>query len=117
MRDGSAVSSMYDICSKAAPEGWEIRSGSMLNLSVQRLAPQSGSSVSSARVMKLALWEDEAIGRIANALNFRLTRLESERGLRERGGNPEAFDLTTRGWALVHAAKNPGQLPLCARPF
>lgn len=41
------------------------------------------------------------------ALNFRLTRLEGERALRERGDNPEAYDLTTRGWALIYTAKQP----------
>jgi TolB-like protein/DNA-binding winged helix-turn-helix (wHTH) protein/Tfp pilus assembly protein PilF len=85
--------------------------GDQIRVNAQLVSAETGSTVWVERFERardeLALWEDEVIGRIANALNFRLTRLESERGLRERGGNPEAFDLTTRGWALVHAAKNP----------
>jgi TolB-like protein/DNA-binding winged helix-turn-helix (wHTH) protein/Tfp pilus assembly protein PilF len=52
-------------------------------------------------------WQDEVVGGIANALHFKLTSLESERVLRERPHNPEAYDLTTRGWALVYSAKKP----------
>jgi TolB-like protein/DNA-binding winged helix-turn-helix (wHTH) protein/Flp pilus assembly protein TadD len=85
--------------------------GDQVRVSAQLVSAGTGATVWAERFERardeLAIWEGEVIGRIANALNFRLTRLESERGLRERGGNPEAFDLTTRGWALVHAAKNP----------
>lgn len=85
--------------------------GDQVRVNAQLVSAETGATVWAERFERkrdeLAVWEDEAIGRIANALNFRLTRLESERGLRERGGNPEAFDLTTRGWALVYAAKNP----------
>jgi TolB-like protein/DNA-binding winged helix-turn-helix (wHTH) protein/Tfp pilus assembly protein PilF len=92
--------------------GGSIRSiGEQVRVNAQLVSAESGATVWAERFERkrdeLAVWEDEAVGRIANALNFRLTKLESERGLRERGGNPEAFDLTTRGWALIHAAKNP----------
>jgi TolB-like protein/cytochrome c-type biogenesis protein CcmH/NrfG len=56
---------------------------------------------------QLSKWKDEIVGRIAIALDYRLTMLESERVLRERPNSPEAFDLTARGWALVYAAKTP----------
>jgi adenylate cyclase len=56
---------------------------------------------------QLLEWQDEIVGRIAIALDYRLTILESERVLRERPNSPEAFDLTARGWALVYAAKSP----------
>jgi TolB-like protein/DNA-binding winged helix-turn-helix (wHTH) protein/Tfp pilus assembly protein PilF len=82
-----------------------------VRLNAQLISAETGATVWAERFERrrdeLAVWQDEALGRIANALNFRLTTLESERGLRERGGNPEAFDLTTRGWALVYAAKTP----------
>jgi TolB-like protein/DNA-binding winged helix-turn-helix (wHTH) protein/Tfp pilus assembly protein PilF len=85
--------------------------GDQVRVNAQLVSAETAAAVWADRFERrrdeLAVWQDEVIGRIANALNFRLTRLESERGLRERGGNPEAFDLTTRGWALVHAAKNP----------
>jgi len=54
-----------------------------------------------------AHWQDELIGRIATSLNYKLTRLESDRGRRMPTDNPEAIDLATRAWALVYAAKAP----------
>ena len=85
--------------------------GDQVRVSAELVSAETAATVWAERFERrrdeLAVWEDEAVGRIANALNFRLTRLESERGLRERGGNPEAFDLTTRGWSLVYAAKTP----------
>jgi TolB-like protein/DNA-binding winged helix-turn-helix (wHTH) protein len=54
---------------------------------------------------QIAAWQNEILGRIANALNLRLTRIESERILRERSDSPDAHDLATRGWALVYTAK------------
>ncbi|MBX9777465.1 MAG: winged helix-turn-helix domain-containing protein [Xanthobacteraceae bacterium] len=54
---------------------------------------------------QLAGWQDEVVGRIASALNLRLPRLENERALRERRGNADAYDLATRGWALIYTAK------------
>jgi TolB-like protein/DNA-binding winged helix-turn-helix (wHTH) protein/Flp pilus assembly protein TadD len=50
-------------------------------------------------------WQDEVVGRIASALNLRLPRLEHERVLRERRGNPDAYEFATRGWALIYTAK------------
>jgi TolB-like protein/cytochrome c-type biogenesis protein CcmH/NrfG len=56
---------------------------------------------------QIAAWQSEIVGRIANTLNLRLTRLESERTIRERRNTPEAYDLATRGWALIYTAKKP----------
>jgi TolB-like protein/Tfp pilus assembly protein PilF len=85
--------------------------GDHVRLNAQLISAGNGATVWAERFERrrdeLAGWEDEAIGRIANALNFGLTRLESERSLRERTSNPETFDLVTRGWALVYAAKTP----------
>jgi TolB-like protein/DNA-binding winged helix-turn-helix (wHTH) protein/Tfp pilus assembly protein PilF len=86
------------------------RSGDQLRIIVQLIDTASGASVWGNRFERrrdeLPGWRDEVIGRIANALNFRLTALESERSL-HAPGNPEAIDLTTRGWALVYSAKAP----------
>ncbi len=82
-----------------------------IRLNVQLISAETGASVWAERFVRghnqLADWQEEVIGRIANALNFRLTTLESERGLRKVRGNLEAFDLTMRGWAMVYAAKKP----------
>ncbi len=56
---------------------------------------------------EIAAWQDEIVGRIAGALNFRLARVETERTLRERRDYPDAYDLTTQGWALIYTAKSP----------
>jgi TolB-like protein/Tfp pilus assembly protein PilF len=56
---------------------------------------------------QLGLWQDDIIGRIANTLNYQLTRLEGKRSRREQQANPVASDLTTRAWALIYTAKKP----------
>ncbi len=86
-------------------------SGDQLRLSVQLVDTATGAGVWGERFERgrdaLPGWRDEIIGRIANALNLRLTVLEGERALRA-AGNPDAADLTTRGWAKVYSAKAPG---------
>ncbi len=92
-------------------EGSVDRSGDRVRINVQLIDTETGASVWADRFElrrnELSGWRDEIIGRIANTLNFRLTALESER-VRRAPGNPEAIDLTTRGWALVYGAKAPG---------
>lgn len=92
-------------------EGSVRRTGTQMRINVQLVDATAGASVWAERFERerdqLHAWQDEVIGRIAIALNFRLTRLEGERALREGGDNPEAYDLTTRGWALVYTAKRP----------
>ena len=82
-----------------------------VRISAQLVSAETGATLWAERFERgfgeLSAWQDEVIGSIALALNYRLVRLESERGLREKPGAPEAFDLTMRGWALVYAAKKP----------
>jgi TolB-like protein/DNA-binding winged helix-turn-helix (wHTH) protein len=87
------------------------RNVDQVRISAQLISAETGATLWAERFERgfsdLPAWQDEVIGRIALALNYRLVRLESERGLRERPGAPEAFDLTMRGWALVYASKKP----------
>jgi TolB-like protein/DNA-binding winged helix-turn-helix (wHTH) protein/Tfp pilus assembly protein PilF len=84
--------------------------GDRLRINAQLASAESGETLWAERFDSDAdrplAWQDELIGRIANSLNYRLTRLESER--RPAGPEiPEAFDLAIRGWAMVYAAKTP----------
>lgn len=92
-------------------EGSVRRAGEQVRINVELIDAATNASVWAERFERrrdqIATWQDEIIGRIAIALSYRLTRLESERSLRERRNNPEAADLTTRGWSLVYAAKKP----------
>lgn len=87
------------------------RTGDQVRINAELIDAETGASAWAERFARqrdqLPAWQDEVIGRIATTLNFRLTTLESERALRERNDNPDAHDLTTRGWALVYTAKKP----------
>jgi tetratricopeptide (TPR) repeat protein len=92
-------------------EGSVARSGKDVRVNVQLIDAATGSQLWAERFVRerdaLPAWQDEIVAGIASALNFRLTRIESDRALRERPRNPEAYDLTTRGWALIYTAKKP----------
>jgi tetratricopeptide (TPR) repeat protein len=84
-------------------------SGNEVRINVELIDAATGVQLWAERFERerdqIVAWENEVLGRIANALNLRLTRLESERMWRERRDNPDAHDLATRGWALVYTAK------------
>jgi TolB-like protein/DNA-binding winged helix-turn-helix (wHTH) protein/Tfp pilus assembly protein PilF len=85
------------------------RSDSEVRINVQLIDAATGSHLWAERFTRgrdqLAGWQDEVVGRIASALNLRLPRLENERASRERRGDPDAYELATRGWALIYTAK------------
>jgi TolB-like protein/DNA-binding winged helix-turn-helix (wHTH) protein len=92
-------------------EGSVHGSGNEVRINVELIDADTGTQLWAERFERerdqIAAWQNEILGRIANALNLRLARLESERILRERYDNPDAYDLATRGWALVYTAKRP----------
>lgn len=92
-------------------QGTVARSGKDIRINTQLIEAATGRHVWADRQMResgqVSSWQDEVVGGIASALNFKLTRLESERTLRERPHYPEVYDLTIRGWALVYTAKKP----------
>jgi adenylate cyclase len=45
--------------------------------------------------------QDQVVGQLANSLGWALTKAEAEKGA--RSGNPDAIDLTLRGWYLVNS--------------
>jgi TolB-like protein/DNA-binding winged helix-turn-helix (wHTH) protein len=92
-------------------EGSVRGNGDHLRINAQLASAQSGETLWAERFDSTGdrqpAWQDELIGRIANSLNYRLTKLESERRRRARFESPEALDLAIRGWAMVYAAKTP----------
>ena len=52
-----------------------------------------------ANVFKL---QDQVVARLANTLGYELVKAEAE--ISAHSGNPDAIDLTMRGWALVNVA-------------
>jgi tetratricopeptide (TPR) repeat protein len=92
-------------------EGRVARSADEIRINIRLIDAATGSYVWADRFVRardeLPLRRDEIVAAIASVLNFKLARLESERALRERPRNPEAYDLATRGWALIYTAKKP----------
>ncbi len=54
------------------------------------------------QIAQLPKVQDHVTQRIAGALNVALIDAESQRAQRERPNNPDAVDLTMRGWALLN---------------
>ena len=46
--------------------------------------------------------EDQVVARLANTLGIELVKAEAEKGARSK--NPDAVDLTMRGWALARTS-------------
>lgn len=97
------------------------RNGKALRLTAELASAETGEVLwaerLSARRGRLAGARDELVGRIATTLNFRLTRIESERGRNERPDNPAASDLASRGWSLVYSGKKPGNYEAAREHF
>ncbi len=101
----------HDLNVRYVVQGTVARSEKEIRINIQLIDTSTGRHLWANRqvreVGQMASWQDEVVGGITSALNFKLTRLESERVLRERPRNPEVYDLTTRGWALIYTAKKP----------
>ena len=94
----SARNSAFATCSKARSSATEPGAG-------QRATRrrQSGADLWADRfeedVADLFKLQDEMVARLANTLGIELVKAEAEKGGRSK--NPDAVDLTMRGWALV----------------
>jgi len=101
----------HDLNVRYLLEGSVHGSGNEVRINVELIDAETGIQLWAERFERerdqIADWQNEVLGRIANALNLRFTRLESERAVRERRENPDAHDLATRGWALIYTAKGP----------
>jgi hypothetical protein len=89
-----------------------IASWNQLRINVQLVDARTGAHLWAERFelerQRLPAWQNDIVGRIATALNYRLTKIESERMFRAGRDSPDAYDLTTQGWAMIYTAKTSG---------
>ena len=52
--------------------------------------------------MDLFKLQDEVVARLARTLQIELVNAEAQRSLHDRPRNPDAVDLTMRGWTLFN---------------
>src|SRR5271166_5580352 len=83
-------------------EGSVQRDQSRIRVNAQLIDAESGGHLWAERfeedVADLFKLQDQVVARLANTLGFELVKAEAERGA--RSANPDAIDLTMRGWAL-----------------
>jgi TolB-like protein/class 3 adenylate cyclase/tetratricopeptide (TPR) repeat protein len=87
-------------------EGSVRRVGETVTVNAQLISTETGAHVWADRFdgerSHLGELQVEIVARLANSLNVELIRAESLRALRERPKNPDAADLTMRGWAAFY---------------
>jgi adenylate cyclase len=85
-------------------EGSVQRDGNRVRVNAQLIDADSGAHLWADRfeeeVADLFKLQDEVVARLANALGYELVKAEAERSA--RSGNPDAIDLTMRGWAILN---------------
>jgi adenylate cyclase len=83
-------------------EGSVQRDQNRVRVNAQLIDSQSGAHLWAERfeedVADLFKLQDQVVGRLANSLGSELVRAEAEKGAHSK--NPDAIDLTMRGWAL-----------------
>ena len=89
-------------------EGSVRRAGNRVRANVQLIDAESGAHLWAERFdcdrADLMDVQDEIVGRIAGALGAQLIDAESCRSLKEHASDPDAVDLSMRGWAALHRA-------------
>jgi adenylate cyclase len=84
-------------------EGSVRRVDENITLNAQLISTETGAHVWADRFdgerAKLGQLQVEFVARLARSLDVELVRAESLRGMRDRPANPDAVDLTMRGWA------------------
>ena len=92
-------------------EGSVRRVGETITVNAQLISTETGAHVWADRFegerSKLGEWQVEAVARIANALGVQLLQAENLRAMRERPTNPDAVDLTMRGWTTLIKSISP----------
>jgi adenylate cyclase len=87
-------------------EGSVRRAANRVRANVQLIDAETGAHLFAERFdcdrADLMEVQDEITGRIAGAVGSQLIDAESRRSLKERPANPDAIDLTMRGWAVLH---------------
>jgi adenylate cyclase len=87
-------------------EGSVQRDASRVRVNAQLVDAESGAHLWADRfeedVVDLFKLQDEVVARLARALQVQLINAEAQRSLHDRPGNPDAVDLTMRGWSFVN---------------
>jgi adenylate cyclase len=89
-------------------EGSVQRDANRVRVNAQLVDAETGAHLWADRfeedVVDLFKLQDEVVVRLARALQVELINAEAQRSLRERPQNPDAVDLTMRGWARFNQA-------------
>ena len=95
-------------------EGSVRRVGETITVNAQLISTETGAHVWADRFegerSRLGEAQVELVSRIANALGAQLVQAESLRAMRERPNNPDAVDLSMRGWATLTKSLSPENL-------
>ncbi|WP_018260711.1 adenylate/guanylate cyclase domain-containing protein [Methylobacterium sp. WSM2598] len=87
-------------------EGSVRRTGEQVVVNAQLISAETGAHLWADRFegdrARLGELEVEFVARLARSLDVQLTQAESLRSLRERPNNPDAIDLSLRGWAALY---------------
>jgi len=88
-------------------EGSVQRDQNRVRVNAQLIDAESGAHLWADRfdedVADLFKLEDQVVARLANTLSIELVKAEAEKGARSK--NPDAVDLTMRGWALARTSQ------------
>jgi TolB-like protein/DNA-binding winged helix-turn-helix (wHTH) protein len=87
-------------------EGSVQRDANRVRVNAQLVDTESGAHLWADRfeedVVDLFKLQDEVVARLARTLQIELANAEAQRSLHDRPRNPDAVDLTMRGWALFN---------------
>jgi adenylate cyclase len=88
-------------------EGSAQRDQNRVRVNAQLIDAESGAHLWADRfdedIADLFKLQDEVVARLANTLGIELVKAEAEKGARSK--NPDAIDLTMRGWALARPSQ------------
>jgi adenylate cyclase len=89
-------------------EGSVQRDANRVRVNAQLIDTESGAHLWADRfeedVLDLFKLQDEVVARLARTLQIELVNAEAQRSLHDRPQNPDAVDLTMRGWARFNQA-------------
>ena len=100
-------------------EGSVRRVGENITINAQLISTETGAHVWADRFdgerSKLGELQIEFVARLANSLGMELVKAEALRATRERPNNPDAVDLSMRGWADAYGGYATSKAKLAGR--
>ena len=94
-------------------EGSVQRDANRVRVNAQLIDAESGAHLWADQfeedVVDLFKLQDEVVARLARTLQIELVNAEAQRSLHDRPRNPDAVDLTMRGWALFNQVVHESQ--------